>query len=172
MAAPCDLSRVVTGPAEVRVEGEPVGRTSGPVRARFTPLLREETCAHTGETPVDYVVVGLKAELELVLAEYVLESLLLAMPHGAAAPGYVALGALPGARLSGSAAVVTVHPANLAEDDASEDVVLHNAVCTGVVELEYSNVEERLVRASFAGLADVSRAEGDLVARAHGPERG
>ncbi len=160
-----DLSRVVTGPAEVRVDGVTVGRTSGPVRARFTPLLREETAAHTGASPVDYVVVGVRAELILTLAEYVLENVLLAMPHAGYGYGYAAIGSLPGTRLSGGAASVTVHPLSREVDDPSEDVTLHHAVCVGTAELSYSSDEDRLIEARFTGLVDLSRTDGDLIAR-------
>ena len=96
MARVSDLSRVVTGPAEVLVDGISGGRTAGPVRARFTPLLREETYAYTGATPADYVVVGLRAELFVPLADYVLENVLLAMPGALETYGYARLGSLPG----------------------------------------------------------------------------
>ncbi len=166
-----DLSRVVTGPAEVKVDGVSVGRTAGPVRARFTPLLREETCAYTGESPVDYVVVGTRAELVMHLADYVLENILLAMPHAAYGYGYASVGMLPGTRLSASAATGTVHPLALDAGDATEDVTLHHAVCVGVAELSYASGEDRLVEARFAGLVDVSRQDGDLAARVASPQR-
>jgi len=171
MAALQNLSRVVTGPAEVRVDGVAVGRTSGPVRARFTPLLREESSAYTGATPVDYVVVGAKAELFLTLAEYILENVLLAMPYGGYAYGYARIGPLPGARLSSEAAPVTVHPLARESDDASEDVTLHSAVCVGATELEYSSGGDRLVEAHFVGLVDFSRTDGDMIARVAAPAR-
>ena len=171
MAALQNLSRVVTGPAEVRVNGVTVGRTSGPVRVRFTPLVREETAAHTGASPVDYVVVGVRAELVLTLAEYVLENVLLAMPHAAHAYGYARVGALPGKRLSGEAAPVTIHPLSREEGDASEDVTLHAAVCVGATDIEYSSEGDRLVEARFVGLVDFSRTDGDLIARVAAPAR-
>ena len=166
-----DLTRVVTGPAEVLVDGVAVGRTSGPVRAKFTPLVREETYAHTGATPADFVVVGLRAEILVPLAEYVLENVLLAMPGSIQGYGYAQLGALPGERLSGGAASLTIHPVALDDDDPSEDVTLHSAVPVGVTELEYSGEADRLVEARFVGLADVERPDGDLVARVRAPSR-
>lgn len=166
-----DLSRVVAGPAEVTVGGVGVGRTWGPVKARFTPLLREETCAYTGETPVDYTVVGVRAEVVVTLAEHVLENLVLAMPHVLAAAGYAGLGYLPGRRLGEGAAELTLHPVARAQGDTTEDVTLHRAVCVGVTELEYSNQADRLVEARFVGLVDASRAGGDMVGRVRAPER-
>ena len=166
-----DLSRVVAGPAEVTAGGVAVGRTWGPVRARFEPVLREETCGFTGATPVDYVVVGVRAEVVLTLAEYVLENLLLAMPHALAGAGYAGIGYLPGMRLSASAASLSVHPVARSPGDAAEEVTLHHAVCTGVTELEYSNEGDRLFEARFAGLADASRAGGDMVGRVRAPGR-
>ncbi|MHC4253911.1 MAG: hypothetical protein ACYS9X_32760 [Planctomycetota bacterium] len=166
-----DLSRVVTGPAEVKVDGVSVGRTSGPVKARFTPLLREETCAYTGASPVDYVVVGTRAEIVMRLADHVLENTLLAMPHAAYGYGYASVGMLPGTRLSASAAAVTVHPLALDAGDTSEDVTLHHAACVGVVELSYAPGEDRLVEARFVGLVDISREDGDLAARIASPQR-
>ena len=172
MASVSDLSRVVTGPAEVLVDGISVGRTAGPVRARFTPLLREEAYAYTGATPADYVVVGLRAELFVPLADYVLENVLLAMPGALETYGYARLGSLPGCRLSGGAAALTIHPLSLQDGDDSEDVTLHSAVVVGVTDLEYSGEADRLVEAHFVGLADVGRADGDLVARVRAPNRG
>ena len=172
MAAVSDLSRVVTGPAEVFVDGSLVGRTAGPVRATFTPILREETCAYTGATPADYVVVGLRAEVLVPMAEYVLENVLLAMPWTAYGYGYARLGALPGGRLSEGAGPLTIHPIALEEDDDSQDVTLYSAVAAGVTELEYSGEADRLIEARFVGLADAGRADGDLVARVRAPSRG
>jgi hypothetical protein len=172
MATVSDLSRVVTGPAEVLVDGISVGRTAGPVRARFTPLLREETYACTGGTPADFVVVGLRAEVVVPLAEYVLENVLLAMPGALETYGYARLGPLPGGRLAGGAFALTIHPLSLADEDNSEDVTLHSAVAVAVTELEYSGEADRLVEACFVGLADVGRADGDLVARVRAPYRG
>jgi len=169
MAAFWDMSRVVCGPAEVRVDGVAVGRTEGPVRARIEPILREETAACAGASPVDYVVVGLRAELVVPLAEYVLENVILAMPHATGAAGYAALGPTPGQRLSASAATVTVHPLSRADDDPSEDLTLHRAVCTGAVELEYSGGADRIVEARFVGLADLERPTGDFVGRIAAP---
>ncbi|MHC5056715.1 MAG: hypothetical protein ACYTKD_18670 [Planctomycetota bacterium] len=166
-----DLGRVVAGPAEVTVGGVAVGRTWGPVKARFTPILREETCAYTGGTPVDFTVVGVRAEVTVTLAEHVLENLVLAMPHVLAASGYAGVGYLPGRRLAGGAAELTLHPVSRAAGDATEDVTLHRAVCVGVTELEYSNQADRLVEARFVGLADAARASGDMVGRVRAPER-
>ncbi len=166
-----DLSRIVSGPADVTVGGVSVGRTWGPVKARFTPLLREDTCAYTGATPVDYTVVGVRAEVIVTLADHVLENLVLAMPHVLAASGYAGVGYLPGRRLSGRAADLTLHPHARAAGDTSEDVTLHRAVCVGVTELAYANTEDRLVEARFVGLADTSRSSGDMVGRVRGPER-
>ena len=175
MAAVFDLSRVMRGPAEVRVDGVAVGRTEGPVRVRFTPLLREDSCAHTGASPVDFVTIGLRAEVVVPMAEYVIENVLLAMPQAGYAVGYgggyAYLGALPGARLSGSASTITIHPLARGENDASEDVTLHSAVAVGLTELEYSEDSDRIMEARFVGLADVSRSDGDLVARIAAPGR-
>jgi hypothetical protein len=172
MATVSDLSRVVTGPAEVLVDGVSVGRTAGPVRVRFTPLLREESYAYTGATPAEFVIVGLRAELFVTLADYVLENVLLAMPGALDTYGYAGLGSPPGARLSDGAAVLTVHPLSLDAGDDSEDVTLHAAVAVGVTELEYSDGTDRLVEARFVGLADTTRADGDLVGRIRAPHRG
>ena len=166
-----DLERVVAEPADVTVGGVSVGRTWGPVKARFTPILREETCAYTGGTPVDFTVVGVRAEVTVTLAEHVLENLVLAMPHTLLGSGYAGLGYLPGRRLSGEAAELTLHPVALDPGDTSEDVTLHRAVCVGVAELDYSNAADRLVEARFVGLADASRASGDMVGRVRAPER-
>ena len=171
MGSACDLGRVVSGPAEIRVNGVSVGRTSGPIKMRFTPLLREITSAHTGASPVDYVVVGVRAELVVSLAEYVLENVLLATPHAAAGYGYAAVGYLPGRRLAEEAASVTVHPITREAGDASEDVTLHHAVCVGVTELGYSSESDRLIEARFIGLVDFSRTDGGLVARVASPKR-
>jgi hypothetical protein len=166
-----DLSRIVSGPADVSVGGVSVGRTWGAVKARFTPLLREDTCAYTGATPVDYIVVGVRAEVTVTLAEHVLENLVLAMPDVLAASGYVGVGYLPGRRLSAGAAELTLHPHSRAAGDSTEDVTLHRAVCTGVTELAYANTEDRLVEARFVGLVDASRSSGDMVGRIRAPER-
>lgn len=166
-----DLDRVVAGPADVSVGGVAVGRTWGPVKARFTPILREEVCAYTGGTPVDFTVVGVRAEVTVTLAEHVMENLILAMPHLLAASGYAGVGYLPGRRLSGLAAVLTLHPVARDAGDTTEDVTLHSAVCVGITELEYSNAADRLVEARFVGLADTSRASGDMVGRLRAPGR-
>jgi hypothetical protein len=171
MATGWDTSRVVCGPADVRVDGVSVGRTQGPVRACVSPVLREETYASSGATPAEYVVVGVRAELVVPMADYVLENVLLAMPHAGYCAGYAALGPLPGGRLSEEAASVTVHPLAKPDGDSSQDVTLHRAVCVGVVELEYSQKGERLMEARFVGLVDFSRTDGDLVARIGAPGR-
>ncbi len=166
-----DLSRVVSGPAELTVGGVAVGRTWGPVKARFTPLLREETAAYTGLTPVDFTVVGVRAEVVVTLAEHVIENLILAMPHLLAASGYAGVGYLPGLRLAEGASELTLHPVARDAGDTTEDVTLHHAVCVGVAEMEYSNEADRLVEARFVGLVDTSRANGDMVGRIRAPER-
>ncbi len=166
-----DLDRVVAGPADVTVGGVGVGRTWGPVKVRFTPLLREEVCAYTGSTPVDFTVVGVRAEVTVTLAEHVMENLVLAMPHLLAASGYAGVGYRPGLRLGEGAAELTLHPVARDEGDTTEDVTLHRAVCVGFVELEYSNAADRLVEARFVGLADTSRPNGDMVGRVRAPGR-
>jgi len=166
-----DMGRVVAGPADVTVGGVNVGRTWGPVKARFTPLLREETCAYTGGTPVDFTVVGVRAEITVTLAEHVMENIVLAMPHVLSGGGYAGLGYLPGRRLGEGAAELTLHPAARDPGDTTEDVTLNRAVCVDFVELEYSNSADRLVEARFVGLADFSRACGDMVGRVRAPGR-
>jgi len=171
MAIGWNLSRVVCGPAEVFADGVPVGRTEGPVRAKFSPVLREDTRACAGASPVDYVVVGVRAEIAVPLAEYVLENVLLAAPHAAYGGYYAAVGALPGMRLSEGAVELRVHPLSREEADASEDVTLHRAVCVGAPELEYSREADRLVEARFVGLVDFGRTDGDFIARIAAPRR-
>jgi len=166
-----NLERIVAGPADVTVGGVSVGRTWGPVKARFAPILREETCAYTGGTPVDFTVVGVRAEVTVTLAEHVMENLVLAMPHVLEGGGYAGLGYLPGRRLGDGAAELTLHPTARGAADTTEDVTLHRAVCVGIVELEYSNAADRLVEARFVGLADASRPSGDMVGRIRAPGR-
>ena len=171
MAMGWDLSRVVCGPAELRVDGVAVGRTEGPVRARFTPILREETSGCSGASPVDYVVIGVRAEILAPLAEYVLENVLLAMPHAVLGAAYAAVGSFAGRRLSADAASITLHPLSREAGDESEDVTLHRAVCIGAAELEYSGDADRLLEARFVGLVDFSRTDGDLIGRIASPVR-
>ena len=165
-----DLSKVQAGPVAVKLGDRDIGHTEGGVTFAVRPVLRECRADSTGEAVTDLVHLGTRCEVTMRMAEWVLENLEAAIPSGTDSGTYLSLGRAPGLRLSGSASLMTLHPAELAEEETGYDVVLWKAVAAGAAEVGFSASGDRVFEVTFLALPDVAKDDGELLGRIGSPE--
>jgi hypothetical protein len=165
-----DLSKVQAGPVTVSFGGRDVGHTEGGVRLAVVPLLREVRADSAGAAVADWVLMGVHCRVSLRLAEWVLENLKAAVPHGEDGGEYLGVGRTAGMRLSAAAAELRLHPAELPADDESYDVVLWKAAAASAVEVGFNAEGDRVFEVTFVALPDPEKPDGEMLGSIGSPE--
>ena len=158
-----DMSKVEMGACAVSLGGADVGHTSGPVLLRVRTLWRPRREEKYGESVVDQVCLGSRVTVTTRFDEKTLANLSRSMPAGEQEAGYLAVGRLPGMRMSTVAAELRLHP--LEESGTDKDIVLHSAAAYGPVEIRFEEEKERSFLVVFIGLIDTAQSNTELIAR-------
>ena len=149
------------GPAVVTYGGQCVGVTLGPVEFRASVEYRPRTGARWGSTPVDFIHCGETCSVQARLAENSVANLALALPEGITVGTARYFGRKPGGQGSDHAARLVVRPVDRdANDDDSEDLVLHKAVVTACEPVAYTPERERVFAVTFTAIVDDDKDDG------------
>lgn len=147
-----------------------LGHTKGGSTLTIERKIVDMTVDKWGDTPVDKVIVGMRAKVKLILAEPVESILTKVLPEGAYTAGNgddkLGLGRQAGYSLLSGAGLLRLHPNRLAASDRSEDIYLFKAVSAGEsVELAFKVDEQLAFEAIFEALVDETQPEGTILGR-------
>ena len=153
-------SNLKIGACDVWFKGEYLGKTKGGVTVTLSPENVKLTVDQYGETPVDFASNGMTMKVTVRLAELDLAKWQAAQPLGTTVTGKrVTFGKNAGARLASQAGLLVCHP--LGVTGAAEDIVLHKAVATDEIEVDYNNEDQRVLEIPFIGLVDDTKSDGN-----------
>lgn len=171
MAAP-DIDEIRTGPFKVTFGDVHLGDvTEDGVSVSIAKLKRERKVDRFGEHVIDLIHMGHTVEVTLTMVEYNRENLAIALPMAYAGSGYVDLGRKPGKKYSEEAAVLLIHPEQVADAVTTEDVTIRKAVCTSDVVIPLAAAVDRVLELTFMGLVDVTQTNMKLLAKFAAPDR-
>jgi hypothetical protein len=153
-----NLDNVRLGACSIVFNSVDLGHTKGGVTFKIERELSEVTVDKYGSTPVDMVLTGQKATIEVNLAESQVANLNVAVPEGDYVTGTAGsrlnLGTEAGYSLRDDAAQLTLHPAENAAGDLTGDIVFYKAVSTDSVELPFEIDNQRVFKVTFTALVD------------------
>lgn len=157
-----DIQNVELGTCKVYFDGVDLGHTIGGVEVTYTPTYHE--------TRVDQFAGVSERWLQeetlmatVPLAESTLANILNAVTHSTDETDHITMGSEAGKRSSTYAKQLRLHPIALIDSDESADVYIHRAHVTNEITLPYKNDGERVIEATFEGLVDEARTDGDYL---------
>ncbi len=159
-----DLTKVeVAGPCKVTYDGVDLGHTLGGITIKVARDFTKVMADKYGSTPIDYVLNGTEATIEIPLAQtewYQLDKAMLETSSydGSGVADRVDVGGDAGYSLRGDAKQLIIHPLKNAATDYSDDITFYLAVSTGDIEIPYKVDEQKAVTVTFTAL--VSEAYG------------
>jgi len=162
------VENVRLGVCNVKFGETDLGLTKGGVRFAYSSDVYEATVDQFGETPVDILLTKESVEVTVPLAEYDLTKLAAAFPFanlvtqgtGETAKKRLDFGGRAGESLIQYAGTLTLHPKNLKETDASEDVTVWKAIPRPGIEFAYNTGSERVYNVVFTGIVDSDKDPG------------
>lgn len=162
------------GAMSLKYKGEDLGHTKGGVVFKKDRKTEDMTVDQYGDTPIDIILTGERATIEVMLAEPSVANLNRVMPEGHDVVGSTGeiftFGTDAGFSLrngsslagiqGGGAGLLVCHPLNRAASDDSEDIQIYLAVSSEPIELPYKVKEQRVYKVVFTALIDETRANG------------
>lgn len=162
------------GAMKLTYKGEDLGHTKGGVTFKKDRKFEDMTVDQYGETPIDMILVGERATVEVILAEPSVGNLNRVMPEGHDVVGATGelftMGTDAGYSLrngsslagiqGGGAGLLVCHPLNKAVGDDSEDIQIYLAASSDPIELPYKVKEQRVFKVVFTAFIDETRANG------------
>lgn len=153
-----DISKVeIAGPCRITLDGVDLGHTLGGVlftaNREFTKVMADKY----GSTPLDFVLNGTEATIEMSLAQTEYLQLDKSMPEtssydGAGTADRADIGGDAGYSLRQDAKQMVIHPLKNAATDFSDDITLYLVASTGNVELPYRVDEQKVLALTFTAL--------------------
>ncbi len=155
------LSNIRTGPCEIFIDGASVGATEGDVI--FSPGMRTrpQRSAHYGENIIDIIHMGQAPQVTFRFAEYTLANIEAWLPEGRSSGNSRYFGYKPGRKMGDRAVRLTLRPVKA--NGNAEDIVLFKAVPNEPASIGLNSENDRVFEATWTGLIDASRADGELI---------
>jgi len=158
-----NVANIRLGQCDITYNSQALGHTKGGVEVKVTSAVNEVTVDEYGTSPVKANNGGTRIEIKTTLSEYSY-AILLKVINGAVdalSGDAVAIGKDGGTALAG--ATLTLHPHGVT--GTALDVTVWKAVLMGESKLPFKLEEETTYEVSWIGLADTSKAEGQMLAR-------
>ena len=164
MAGTFTHSKLRTGPAAVYFDGTCLGVSLGPVEWTPETVTRPRNTARWGESNVDIIHTGEKHTVKATLAENSIAVLATVLPEGLTTGSVRYFGRLPGGKLSDHAKQLLLRPIDKdAQDDSSEDMVLHKAAVTACEPVGWTHDKERAFAVTFEAIVDDTQDDGKKI---------
>lgn len=162
-----DITNIKIGTNKVTLNGIDLGFTKGGDTFSYEVEKVDILVNDFGNTPVDKAIVGEKVSVKVILTEWQIANMKVAMPAGSVVGGTggrMTLGREAGYRLGDNANQLILRPKrNVETNDPSEDIVIYKAVSTEPVEIGMSNDEQIIYEVTFTGLIDTSKSNGNYL---------
>lgn len=146
-----------------------LGLTKGGAVFKYDPKYHEITSDQTGSTPLDDVLIGENASLEVKILDTSTRKIALIVPSASAEgdsenPSAVTFGQRPGFRASRKFVKLRLHPVS-AGDSMDSDVIIYRTTNTGGLELPFKLEEEWVIACVFKAYYDDFKKPGDQLFR-------
>lgn len=164
-----DLSKIQTGPCEVKYKNEQCGHTMDGVKFNITHDLRDRFVDEYGTTPVDKIHQGDNVEVKMTFAEKTMAIIQTVYQFGYSISSTLwGIGRVPGTKASSLAGELLLHP--LDGDGTTDDVTFWKAFVQASGEVQFGVITaDRVFEATFGCLIDESKSNGYLIGRIGAP---
>lgn len=152
-----DVKNVKLGVCKVLFGGEDLGFTKGGVDVTVATETHEVQVDQFGQTPINEYIMGRTVSVKVPLAETTLELLAKIMPgatlvqHNGTSEYHVDVPTGVGTSLLDHAKKLVLRPISMAENDESEDFIVHRAATAGALDFAYKVEDERIFNCEFKG---------------------
>lgn len=164
MANVPNIQNVTIGAATITWGGNTLGHTLGGAKLTFDRKFTELEVDKYGKTPVEMALNGQDLQIEVTLAEPIVDYIASSIPEGTLLTGGVGkkmgLGVDAGATLRQYAKQLILHPVALPNTNVSQDVVIYQAVSVDKLEMDYVVDKQRVYKVMFRALVDENRGNG------------
>lgn len=117
-----------------------------------------------GNMVLDKILIGEKCNCEVKVLDTSKDSIYDTMSTAKKlSDGSIGFGQRPGLRASRHTCKLRIHPVSMGANNKDYDVIIYNAFNEAGLELAYKKDDEWVIPCNFIGIADLSRADGDLL---------
>lgn len=149
--------------ADVSFNGVNIGFTKGGVEVNITGAVLDAIIDDYGDTPIKSYDKGTAIEVVIHGAESARANLALAFPTAIVMGDRLKFGGQVGSEIPTGRLVISPVAGNL------DPIVVYKARATSEVTIPYANDDIAVIDATFVGLIDTTRADGDRLFRIGGP---
>lgn len=164
MANVPNIQNVTIGAATITWGGNTLGHTLGGAKLTFDRKFTELEVDKYGKTPVELALNGQDLQIEMTLAEPIVDYIFNSIPEGTLLTGGVGkklgFGVDAGATLRQYAKQLILHPNALPNTNVSQDIVIYQAVSDTKLEMDYVVDKQRVFKVTFRALVDENRGNG------------
>lgn len=159
-----NTTNIVLGLCNVRFDGVQLGLTKGGVIVRITQSVVDAVVDDYGDTPVARFDKGVSIEVEVNMVEYAdLDKVAKAFPTAVVRSDRLEFGSQAGSQIDTGRLVLDPLNAN------DHNIMVYRAAPIGNAEISFTNDDVKVFTATFMGLIDTTRNEGDQLFRIGGP---
>lgn len=153
---------VKLGVCKIYAGGTDLGFTIGGVEVTYSPEY-QETKVDQLTGIVERFLIGEKLSAKVPLAEFVVANLKASIPHGTQVGKAITVGGVTGRRSSPLAVQIRLHPIANADNDKTDDVILHKATNTAELTIGHKNDGEKILECTFEAYSDNTKPAGNML---------